>query len=352
MKVLSTSLICATAAMLAACGGGGGGGGDVVGASNSPPAAQAQDDLPPPLGGTLQATAAAPTYPSGSGELAAFNQLQKVRTGCGFGALNQNAKLDAASLAHVNYLLEDSSANTLTVGHTETPSNAFFTGARPQDRASAAGYGENVSEILSAKARTFLASDAGQAPGDAAFGLMAMQGLLNTVAHLSAAMSGARSVGLADGTRRFDSTQNGFALTTLQYRFGALLGAQEGTQLLGAGNVAHYPCAATQDAEYAFAPATEAPNPFPAITDTAALVGPPIYLRADAGALLKVDSFGMKTSSGTTVPVRTDVGAIQGHEFFMVPRDPLQSASVYTVNFKGSANGQAFDRTFSFRTRN
>lgn len=349
MKALSTSWICVAAGLLAACGGGGGSGGG--GAGESAPVAEAPADPPPRPGGTLQATAAAPAYPAGSGELEAFNYLQGVRTRCGFGALQQQPKLDTASLAHVNYLLEDASATNLSVGHLETPTNAFFTGARPQDRAAAAGYGENVSEILSATVRTFLAIDPSQAPTDAAFGLTAMRDLLNTVAHLSAAMSGARSVGLADNMRRFNSMQGSYALTTIQYRFGALLGSQEGTQLLGAGNVAHYPCAATQDAEYAFAPATETPNPFPAITNTAALVGPPIYLRADARALLQVDSYSVRTSTGAPVPVRTDVGAIQSHEFFMVPRDPLQPAAVYTVNVKGTANGQAFDRTFSFRTK-
>ncbi|WP_435508996.1 hypothetical protein [Variovorax sp. LT1R16] len=338
----------AAAGVLVACGGGGGGGGDPGAPA---PVADAPADPAPPLGSTLQMTAAAPTYPSGSGEREAFNYLQAARTGCGFGALHQQAKLDTASLAHVNYLLEESSATNLTIGHLETPANAFFTGTRPQDRAAAAGYGDNVSEILSAKVRTFASNDPGQEPTAAAFGLLAMRGLLNTVAHLSDAMNGSRSVGLADNSRNFTSMQRGYALTTVQYRFGALLGAQEGTQLLGAGNVAHYPCAATQGAEYAFAPATEIPNPFPAITDTAVRVGPPIYLRADAGALLEVDSFGMTTSAGAPVPVRTDVGPIQGHEFFMVPREPLQPAALYTVHFKGSANGQAFDRSFSFRTR-
>lgn len=350
MKALSKALICAAAGLLAACGGGGGGD-----SGASAPVAQAPDDPAPPLaqpvGGTLQTTAAAPTYPAGSGEQAAFNYLQDVRMGCGFGALNQNAKLDTASLAHVSYLLEQSSATNLTVGHVETPGNPFFTGALPQDRAAAAGYGGNVSEILSAKVRTFVSADPGKEPGDAQFGLLAIRGLLNTVAHLSDAMNGARSVGLADNTRNFSSMQGGYAFTTVQYRFGALLGAQEGTQLLGPGNIASYPCAAIQDAEYAFAPATEIPNPFPAITDTAVLVGPPVYLRADAGALLKVDNYSLGTSAGVQVPVRTDVGPIQGHEFFMVPLAPLQPATVYTVHFKGSANGQAFDRTFSFRTR-
>lgn len=349
MKALSTILICAAAGVVVACGGGGGGNGDS--GTASPPAAEAPADGPAALGGTLQATAGAPTYAAGSGERAAFDYLQGVRTHCGFGALNQNARLDTASLAHVNYLLQESSATTLTVGHVETPTNPFFTGALPQDRAAAAGYGGNVSEILSAKVRTFVTADPGEEPTDAEFGLLAMRGLLNTVAHLSDALNGARSIGLADNARNFSSMQGGFALTTVQYRFGALLGAQEGTQSLGPGNVAHYPCAATQDAEYAFAPATEIPNPFPAITDTAALVGPPIYLRADAGALLKVDGYSLSTSGGSPVPVRTDASPIQGHEFFMVPRAPLQPATVYTVHFKGSANGQAFDRTFSFRTK-
>lgn len=338
---------------LAACGGGGGSG-DAAPATTPTPQTPVDPApvSPAPSAGSLQTSAAAPTYAATSGEFAAFNYLQSIRTNCGFGALNQNAKLDTASLAHSNYLVQGSDAEVSLVGHFESDTtNAFYTGNRPQDRAAAATYGERVAEILSASVQTYGASDLASAPSAAQRGLDAMRSLVNTVAHLSGAMSDARSVGFGDTLENFSHSVRDVPLTTVQYRFGALLGSQEGVQLLGAGNVASYPCAATTDAEYAFAPATEDPNPFPSITDPTVQVGPPIFLRADAGAILKVDSYGLKTSTGADVPVRTDVGDIGGHEFFMVPSASLQPGSVYTVNFKGSANGQGFERTFSFKTK-
>lgn len=349
-------LVQAITLALVACGGGGSGGGSNSSETSAPttpaPEAPATPTNPPQTGGTLQTTAPATTYADNTGEKAAFNYLQSVRTSCGFGAVHQNTKLDAASLAHSNYLLQGSSATVSLIGHYETDTtNPFYTGNRSQDRASAAGYGERVAEILSASAGTYFDTALASAPTSAARGLDAMRGLLNTVAHLSGAMSEARSVGFGSMSKNFASTQGGTSLTTVQYRFGALLGSQEGTQLLGAGNVASYPCAATQDAEYAFAPATEDPNPFPSITDPTVQVGPPIYLRADPGAVLKVDSFSLKDSTGAAVAVRTDVGVLLAHEFFMVPSTKLQAGTVYTVNLKGSANGQAFDRTFSFKTK-
>lgn len=353
-KLFTEVVLAQTIALaLVACGGGGGGGdsGGSAPATSAPPQALA-DPAPPQTGGTLQASAATPTYPQNSGELAAFNYLQSVRTSCGFGAVNQNMKLDTAALAHADYLLQGSSTTTILTGHYETDStNPYFTGNSPQDRGAAATYGAAVREILSASATTLAAADLAQFPTESTFGINAIRNLLNTVGHLSDALNGARSVGLADNQKSFATAQSGIPVTTVQYRFGALLGSQEGTQLLGAGNVASYPCAATQDAEYGFAPATEEPNPFPSITDSTVQVGPPIYLRADAGATLKVDNYSLKTSTGIDVAVRTDVGTIGGHEFFMVPTKSLQPGSTYTVNLKGSASGQAFDRTFTFKTK-
>ena len=352
MKAFSTTLIFAAVCTLAACGGGGGGG-----SNESTPVAQTPDTPSTPVepvqtGSTLQTSAPATTYAQGSAELAAFNYLQNVRTSCGFGAVHQNVKLDQASKAHADYLAQGSSADSVLIGHYETDtSNPFYTGNRSQDRAAAATYGERVTEILHANLETYTAANLANAPSPSVRGLTSMRSLVNTVAHLSGAMNEGRTVGFGATAKNYASNVPGTTFTVVQYRFGALLGSQEGTQLLGAGNVASYPCAATEDAEYAFAPATESPNPFPAITDPSVMVGPPIYLRGDPGALLKVDSYSLKNSTGDTVAVRSDVGEIQGHEFFMVPNNELQPSTVYTVNLKGSANGKAFERSFAFKTK-
>ena len=332
---------------LAACGGGGGGGGESsVGGSAVP------DAPAPPVVTAPAPTSGLPasTYAAGSDTLAAWAYLQRARIQCGFGALAQNAQLDAASRAHSNYLIAESAGITPIAGHGEpNGNNTFFTGNSPSDRAVQAGYGPRVVEILSASIEVYGPNTSRVQPTSAERGERAMRSLLNSVAHLSAAVSGARVVGIgAQTSSRDDSSAN---TLTVNHRLGALLGLAEGTQLLGAGNVASYPCAGSVDIDYAFAPATEEPNPFPEITDRNVVVGPPIYLRADAGATLSVTARSLKDAAGVDQPVRTSVGPLASHEFFMVPASPLAPAATYTVKIVGSANGVAFDRSFTFRTR-
>ena len=336
------------AAMLAGCGGGGGGSGDAstggtAAVAEAPPSAAAAAPVSPSDG-------PASAYADGSDTLAAWTYLQRARTQCGFGALAQNAKLDAASLAHADYLIAESAGATPTAGHGEpNVNNSFFTGNSPSDRAVRAGYGPRVVEILSASIEVYGPNNRSMQPTSAERGERAMRSLLNSVAHLSAAVSGARVAGIgAQTSSREDAGAN---TLTVNHRLGALLGLAEGTQLLGAGKVATYPCAGSVDIDYAFAPATEEPNPFPEITDSRVEVGPPIYLRADAGATLTVSAWSLKDAAGAEIPVRTAVGQIAGHEFFMVPAVRLTPGATYTVNLVGSANGVAFDRSFSFGTR-
>ena len=344
---LVPALLAALTMALAACGGGGGGGGDSTAAGAAVP------DVPaPPVVAAPAPSSDVPgsTYAAGSDALAAWTYLQRARVQCGFGALAQNAQLDAASRAHANYLIVESAGATPIAGHGEpNGNNVFFTGNSPSDRAVQAGYGPRVVEILSASIEVYGPNTSRVQPSAAVRGERAMRSLLNSVAHLSAAASGARVIGIGAQT---SSREEGSANTlTVNHRLGALLGLAEGTQLLGAGQVASYPCAGSVDIDYAFAPATEEPNPFPEITNRTVEVGPPIYLRADAGATLSVTARSLKDAAGVEQPVRTAVGPIAGHEFFMVPATRLAPGATYTVNIVGSANGVAFDRSFSFKTR-
>lgn len=355
MRVHTLALAFLLSLSLVACGGGGGGS---EGSSSTPtaqtpvPQTVPQQPAQPATVGSLQSEVPAPTYAQNTGELEAFSYLNRVRTQCGFGAVAQNTKLDTAARAHSNFLLEGSSANTYLVGHYESDTNnPFYRGNAPSDRASAASYGASVREILTASVNQYATASPVALLTDAERGSKAMRDLVNTVGHARDAFSGARVVGFGDEQKSFTAVAGGLDLTTVHYRFGALLGPQEGTQLLGAGQVASYPCAASQDVEYAFAPATEDPNPFPAITSTSVEVGPPIYLRADPGAVLNVEAKSLKDAAGVEVAVRTDVGALDGHEFFMVPSSALLPNTVYTVSLKGTANGVAFNRTFTFKTK-
>lgn len=347
-RLVPTLASAVLAAILAGCGGGGGSGaGDAAGGTAASPEAQPATAAAAPAGSSDGPSA---TYAAGSDTDAAWSYLQRARTQCGFGAVAQNAQLDAASRAHAEYLIAESAGATPTTGHGEpNVNNTFFTGNSPSDRAVQAGYGPRVVEILSASIEVYGPNSRARQPTSAERGERAMRSLLNSVAHLSAAVSGARVAGIGAQT---SSREDGGANTlTVNHRLGALLGLAEGMQLLGAGKVATYPCAGSVDIDYAFAPATEEPNPFPEITDSRIEVGPPIYLRADAGATVAMSSWSLKDAAGLELPVRTAVGPIAEHEFFMVPAVRLAPGATYTVNLVGSANGVAFDRSFSFKTR-
>lgn len=344
------ALLIGTLFGLGACGGGGGGAdsGSVSQAAASPAApalettVQASSDELPPSG-----------YAAGSGELAAWTYLQAARTQCGFGALEQNAPLDAASRAHGQYLLAEGSNGVFATGHDESNvNNPYYTGALATDRAQYAGYGPYVIELLTASTETYVSATTVVQPTAAARGERDMRSLLNSVAHLRGAMTGARVGGVAAVTRE-DQTTGSDGMTTLvvNQRLGVLLGQQESTPLLGAGKVASYPCAGSVDIDHAFAPATEEPNPFPRITDPAIQLGPPIYLRTDPGGDLRVTLYTIKDSAGTVLPVRTDAVPRSGHEFFMVPRRKLTPNARYTVDLEGTANGAPFRQSFDFRTR-
>jgi hypothetical protein len=333
---------------LSACGGGGGGGGDS-------PAPASSASTAPAVQATVQAADELPSsgYPAGSAELAAWTYLQAARTQCGFGALEQDTRLDTASRAHGQYLLAEGSDGTYATGHDESNvNNPFYTGALATDRAGSSGYGPYVIELLTASTETYVSVTPMPQPTAAERGKRDMRSLLNSVAHLRGAMAAARVGGLAAVTKEDRKTgSDGLTTVVVNQRLGVLLGRQETLPLLGAGKVASYPCEGSVEIDYAFAPATEEPNPFPRITDPTVHMGPPIYLRADEGAELHVTSYTLKDSAGTAVPVRTNAVPRSGHEFFMVPRRQLAPDARYSVDLQGTANGANFHQRFDFRTR-
>ncbi|MGJ7492339.1 hypothetical protein [Variovorax sp. ZT4R33] len=335
---------------LAACGGGGGDGGSgaTSSATGSASTSQAPNQTAVDAADELPASA----YAAASGDRAAWTLLQQARTQCGFGNLEQNTRLDAASRTHGQYLLAESRDGTFAIGHEEANvNNPHFTGRMASDRALYASYGAHVTELLTASIETYVSTGAIAQPTAAQRGARDMRSLLNSVAHLSGAMSSARVGGLAAVSASTTTTADGRETLVVNHRLGVLLGQQERAQLLGAGKVASYPCAGSVDIDYAFAPATEEPNPFPEVTDRTVQFGPPIYLRADEGADLRVTAFALKDSSGAAQPVRTDAVPRRGHEFFMVPKNKLAPGARYTVELEGAANGAAFRQTFDFRTR-
>jgi len=294
------------------------------------------------------------TYVPGSAELGAFTVLQKARSSCGFGAITRNTQLDAASLAHAKYLVDLSLASgTSIIKHTETLGDPGFTGADHGTRAIHQGYIYGaLAEILEATNWDY--SQQPSFPSMEERGANSMRNLMNTVYHLSGAMYEGRDVGMGAymDTQKITSTT-----WREEYRFGALVGYRHTASpiVLGAGQVATYPCANSTNIPPSFAPAYESPNPFPGYS-SAQLVGPPIYIKVDDGQVLSNVS---ATVSRNGVAVATVVlnfsndphTVIQRNEVFVVPSSQLLANSSYQVTLSGFVGTTAFNHpSFSFST--
>jgi hypothetical protein len=308
-------------------------------------------------GGGAPVTATA-TYVAGSAEQGAFNLLQAARTSCGFGAVTRNSQLDAAALAHAKYLVDLSFASgTSILQHSETLGDPGFTGADHGARAYEQKYFYGaLAEILEATSWDY--SEQPNFPSMEERGANSMRNLMNTVYHLSGAMYEGHDVGMGAymDTKKITSTT-----WREEYRFGALVGYRHTTTpiMLGVGQVATYPCASSSNIPPSFAPAYESPNPFPNYTSSSHLVGPPIYVKVDAGQTLALTSYNIRLKNGAAVPtvlidfaydqrVAKEVGL---HEAFVVPNVALTPSSTYQVSLDGNINGITFPtRNFEFST--
>lgn len=363
------AIACASllAGMLAACGGGGGGAADPVVGSPAPVPAPAPAPAPTVINPSLQTLAdvGAATYPSGSAQRGAWDVLQGERVACGFGAVAQDTRLDAANDAHQRYLTELSLATgTSWIGHFETAgdaASAWFSGTDPTARAVHAGMPVHawVSEILTALYNVSTKASPNMVALDEARGAASMRELIGTVYHLTGAMAEGKLAGVGVSYQRGSyalSPTNDFE----QYRFGVQVASLAGGDLqkLGTGNVASYPCSGATQVKGVFVPATESPNPFPDVTLTSVAYGTPIYFKADRGSVLTVAAIAVtKVSDGSAVPVRTLTSStdpaheVLGHEFFAVPTAALAVGETYRVVANGNVGNAAWAKNFTFQVR-
>lgn len=330
-----------------ACGGGGGGG-TTTGTATTPSTA-----LP-----SVSVVIPTSSYPVGSAELGGWTVLQQARVLCGFGALTQNTKLDAAALVHARYQNSISIASGVSeLTHYETvTTDPYYTGYNPWDRTSFQGYGTQVAEILEATVWNYSTSNLPNFPTMQERGADSMLSLLNTVYHLTGAMYDGADVGFGADIQ---TVSLGGTARREEYRFGSLNGYQSAARRikLGTGIVATYPCQGSSNIPSAFVPAYETPNPFPAMTSTSQMVGPPIYLKVDAGQVLTVTSSSV-SKGGISVPTILLNRAndpqvpkeITSNEAFVVPASALSPSSVYQVSLSGTVNGAPFTRSFTMST--
>jgi hypothetical protein len=361
MKTNLSQVVAAAAlsVLLAACGGGGGGGSTTsipggatttTGGSTSSGSTTTAADL--------IATGTA-SYAAGTVERGAYDELMRVRTTCGFGALNQNTKIDAAEAAHAYYLAKNSadSVNSFYIGHFEDPSLSYFTGNAPVDRLTHQGYSwGGTNEILNSSNSTHSSSLAAPWTPSAALGAEQMRGLIHTVYHAQGAFFEGREVGMGFDSQIWNA---GVGFNRQAIRFGALVAWATGTtsQKLGTGNVASYPCAGITNVRPNFAPATESPNPIPAITDATTMVGTPLYFKVDSGQVLAVSVFTLTRLSTGTPVVSTAMSAsndphskVKASEVFYLPSAALAPNEMYRVQASGTVDGVSWTKDFTFTT--
>ncbi|WP_426113167.1 Ig-like domain-containing protein [Massilia sp. PWRC2] len=330
---------------LAACGGGGGGGGSGGGTASVPvtpapvtPVTDANAQVP---------LAPAPTYLAASGNAAVYTEVNTVRSSIGSGQLTQNAPLDAAALAHWNYINTDD--GSLLKSHTETAGVAGFTGVDPTARALAAGYRGVVAESMFGQN---LAADAWGSCADA---------WANSVYHVAVLFSNARDIGMAAGTTKAYPAYGKYTVCVLEV--GVATGAAE--QLPPEGTVRVYPYAGQTGVPLVFFNHTESPTPLPAFAE----LGAPISLNFKAKPATTAPAIIISvlnvapTAGGGALDVRILVNNMASngpavtpdsnqdiYTATLVPTARLTASTSYTVTFAGTVNGKAAAKSWSFTT--
>lgn len=314
-------------AMLYACGGGGG---EETGATPSDPA---------PADSSINSQVPSSSYAAGSEELAAFNLLNAERIRCGFGALQQNAQLDQAALAHADWMLINN-----IYAHEEDPAHPNgFTGVYHFDRATFAGYpwtdaGEGIAF-----------DDSGSIVGQ---GTKGVRGLFSAAYHAISLLKPMKDIGISV------RAPADVGVSTVIVPTEIMTGTTDGYQLLDKSGVVTYPCNGTTGTAYELT--GEDPNPVPGRNLSTSPLGHAVTIMVRHGQTLTLSSAQMlRSSDGASVPLRAPVtgdadpnGKLSNLPYvgYVLPDVPLQPNTEYTVTINGTNNGTPFQRTFVFTT--
>jgi uncharacterized protein YkwD len=319
--------------MLAACGGG-----SSSDTSTPPPAVDVNK---------LVTTVPMPTYPAASGNLVVYSEMNSLREKVGSGLLAQNNSLDAAAMAHWNYI--NANDASLVKSHSETPGNPVFTGADPTARALAAGYHGVVAEAMF-----------GQNLAVDAWGTC-LAAWANSAYHVAVLFSGARDIGLATVTTKDYPAYGKY--TVCMVETGLANSVPE--QLPPDGTVRVYPYAGQFNVPAVFLNHTETPTPLPEFaelgapislnfrTKTTAATAPVISISqltvAPAGGA-PLDARILVNNMSSNGPALTADSNLDAYTAILVPTARLTPATVYTVSFAGVVNGKTVSKTWSFTT--
>lgn len=300
------------AAVLTGCGGGG---------SESAAASAA----------TMQTTQVQETgAPQFQGNTATdgFNWFNFRRQQAGLQLLTRNALLNAAAQGHSDYQKTND-----VITHDQTPGAPGFTGTKLEDRLRAAGYRFTES--------TFAFGEVISATGDTS-GFNAAEDLITAIYHRFVIFEPMfTEAGAASAT-----VPSGYTYFTTDF---AANGLGRG---LGRGAFTTYPVSDQKNIPPNFFSDRETPDPVPDRNE----VGFPISIHADITATVAVQSLVVQARGGSPLPTRlltaaTDSPTTRSSAAAIVPLAPLAPQTVYDVQFTGTVDGVAVNRSWSFTTR-
>ncbi len=342
------------ACAVAACGGGGSGGTAQIAGPSTPvtPTVPVTDSRAL----QLQAPDLTSLRPSA---IAAIAYLNEARVRYGQGYLYPNAALQKAAQDHSVWI---ANAEAIPEGaHFQVPNTPFFTGYSPSDRVRNAGYLGANSEILSAitEGITFKSQQEADAAKLSGTGLMAPQELgkqfsknqLNSVYHRFAALGPWRDAGFGASYYK-KSAITSLGNYTVSSTLGLSLGCQSECQYPKAFTLMVYPTPDSVADGLRFG--NEVPNPAPDM-GIGAKFGFPVTVEA-SGRITEISVFEMRRPSGELVNARMHTQAndpakyLEPHQAFLLPMDPLEPNTKYTIKLELKIAGVAQDKTWSFTT--
>jgi hypothetical protein len=314
--------------LLSACGGGGDGGG----ADSSRPAS-----VPESLA-SLNPTAPQAAGDSATDSISWFNfRRQQI----GLPGLARNGSIDTAALGHSNY----QTFNGIT--HIQEEGKQGFTGACLFDNAKEAACTPSKVSRLEAAGYQFapLTSYAyGEVivrTGDPS-GFNGAEDLVAAIYHRFVIFEPMfKEIGSGAAT-----APDGSIYITTDFAANGL------SRVLGQGGTVVYPFANQQNIPRIFLSDSESPDPVAGRNE----VGYPISIHADITSTVSVQSFTVQPRGGSALPTQTLTNANDAQHTpksvaAIVPLDVLSAGTTYDVQFRGTVDGLAVERSWSFTTR-
>ena len=300
-----------SAALLSACGGGDSGSNTSL--STSTPAGQLTQEPGAPVLSNNIATDG-------------FNWFNYRRSQIGLSPLVRNGLIDSAALGHSSYLNLNN-----TVAHEQVQGKPGFTGVTLGDRLAKAGY-----------VVTSLQGEVIAGAGNTS-GFYLAEELVTAIYHRFVIFEPLFKEGGAGAA----VNGSGYAYFTTD-----LAGNSSYGPGLPAGQIVAYPFSGQQKVAVSFSSDNESPDPVP----NQDVVGYPISVHANYGAVLNVATFSVRQrGSATDLSVRLLRSDSDAHTpvsaAAIIPLAPLTAATTYDVSFIGKVNGANLTRNWSFTTR-